>query len=88
MKSRIKHFIIYIWKYKYTPQLYKSQKVAKRKKLGIWKNYSAAFPEESSQSNSNSSNSNSPNNTSSNTPNYNSNRNTSNTTTGSVWVST
>lgn len=38
--------VYYIYgKYQYTDTLRKSEKIAKRKKLGIWKNYSAAFPD-------------------------------------------
>lgn len=38
--------VYYIYgKYKYTNKLKVSEKVAKRKKLGVWKNYRAAFPD-------------------------------------------
>ena len=41
--------VYYIYgKYKYTDTLRKSEKKAKKKNLGIWKNYSAAFPDSSS----------------------------------------
>lgn len=44
--------VYYIYgKYKYTNILQKSEKKAKKKKLGIWKNYSAAFPDSSSSKN-------------------------------------
>ena len=46
--------VYYIYgKYKYTNKLRASEKVAKRKKLGIWKNYKAAFPDSKSSSNKN-----------------------------------
>ncbi|MEE1485979.1 MAG: thermonuclease family protein [Anaerobutyricum hallii] len=37
--------------YKYTAKLRASEKVAKRKKLGVWKNYKAAFPDSKNSSN-------------------------------------
>lgn len=41
--------VYYIYgKYKYTDTLKASERKAKKKKLGIWKNYSAAFPNSSS----------------------------------------
>lgn len=44
--------VYYIYgKYKYTNILQKSEKKARKKKLGIWKNYSAAFPDNSSSKN-------------------------------------
>ena len=44
--------VYYIYgKYKYTNILQKSEKKARKKKLGIWKNYSAAFPDSSSSKN-------------------------------------
>ena len=46
--------VYYVYgKYKYTNKLRASEKVAKRKKLGIWKNYKAAFPDSKSSSNKN-----------------------------------
>lgn len=44
--------VYYIYgRYKYTNILQKSEKKARKKKLGIWKNYSAAFPDSSSSKN-------------------------------------
>ena len=44
--------VYYVYgKYKYTNKLRASEKIAKRKKLGIWKNYKAAFPDSKSSSN-------------------------------------
>lgn len=46
--------VYYVYgKYKYTNKLRASEKVAKRKKLGIWKNYKVAFPDSKSSSNKN-----------------------------------
>ena len=46
--------VYYIYgKYKYTNKLRASEKIAKRKKLGIWKNYKAAFPDSKSSSSKN-----------------------------------
>ena len=46
--------VYYIYgKYKYTNKLRASEKVAKRKKLGVWKNYKGAFPDSKSSSNKN-----------------------------------
>lgn len=46
--------VYYVYgKYKYTNKLRASEKVAKRKKLGVWKNYKAAFPDSKSFSNKN-----------------------------------
>ena len=46
--------VYYVYgKYKYTNKLRASEKVAKRKKLGVWKNYKAAFPDSKSSSNKN-----------------------------------
>lgn len=46
--------VYYIYgKYRYTNKLRASEKIAKRKKLGIWKNYKAAFPDSKSSSNKN-----------------------------------
>ena len=44
--------VYYIYgKYRYTDILKTSERKAKKKKLGIWKNYSAAFPDSSSSNN-------------------------------------
>lgn len=44
--------VYYVYgKYKYTNKLRASEKVAKRKKLGVWKNYKAAFPDSKNSSN-------------------------------------
>ena len=43
--------VYYIYgNYKYTKTLQAAEKVARRKKLGVWKNYKAAFPDENSSS--------------------------------------
>lgn len=45
--------VYYVYgKYKYTSKLRASEKVAKRKKLGVWKNYRAAFPDSNNRSSS------------------------------------
>ena len=45
--------VYYIYgKYKYTNKLRASEKTAKRKKLGVWKNYKAAFPDSNNRSSS------------------------------------
>ena len=45
--------VYYIYgNYKYTKTLQAAEKVARRKKLGVWKNYKAAFPDENSSSDS------------------------------------
>ena len=46
--------VYYVYgKYEYTNKLRASEKVAKRKKLGVWKNYKTAFPDSKSSSNKN-----------------------------------
>ena len=52
--KKVLAMIDYVYgKYKYTNKLRASEKVAKRKKLGVWKNYKAAFPDSKSSSNKN-----------------------------------
>ena len=69
--------VYYIYgNYKYTKTLQAAEKVARRKKLGVWKNYKAAFPDENSSSDSS-------NNSSSSTKQEQSNPSD----TATVWVS-